>query len=289
VKISEILAEAKSRLKNSGVVNEGLDSLILLSHALSFSKEKVIFNPDFELDKEQQEKFFDLINRRSRREPISHILEKREFYGRDFFVNSSVLDPRPDSETLIELVFKHFPQKESSLKILEIGVGSGCLIITVLKHFINARGIGLDISQKALEIAQKNATSHEINSRITLQKSDLFSALQENEKFDLIISNPPYIPSADIKNLQDEVKNFEPILALDGGLDGLDFYRQIAAQANDFLNYEGKIILEIGQNQEKDVAEIFVKAGFLFSESKADLAGIERVLCFVTRNCHAVE
>lgn len=280
MKISEILTEAKLRLKNSGVENVGLDSLILLSHALSFSKEKIIFNPDLELSLNQQQSFFDLIERRTKREPISHLIEKREFFGRDFFVNSNVLDPRPDSETLIELVLKNFPQKESSLKILEIGSGSGCLIITLLSHFSNSNAVALDISKKALEIAQKNAINHEIINRLQLIESDLFANLENAEKFDLIISNPPYIPSSEIENLQDEVKKFEPRLALDGGFDGLDFYRQIAAKAKNFLNEKGKVILEIGQNQEKEVAEIFIKEGFLFNESKADLAGIERALCF---------
>ncbi len=279
MKISQALKQAKIELENSGVENIGLDSLILISHALSVSKEHIIFNPDLELTAKQQELFFALINRRSSREPISHIIEKREFFGRDFFVNHNVLDPRPDSETLIELVVKKIP-KEKAIKILEIGVGSGCLIITLLQHFLSSSGIALDISQKALEIAQKNAINHKINNRVEFLESDLFTALNKNHKFDLIISNPPYIPSAEIAQLQDEVKKYEPILALDGGIDGLDFYRKIASQAKEFLCENGLIILEIGKGQEKDVIEIFEKENFKFLEAKADLAGVERILCF---------
>ncbi len=280
MKISSALAQARLELDSKGVSSSKLDSLILLSHALLVSKEQVIFNPDREIDASQQKVFFDLIARRAAREPVSHLINKREFFGEDFFVSKDVLDPRPDSESLIELVFKTFLDKNQKLKILEVGVGSGCLIITLLKAYKSADAIGVDISEKALKICQKNAGTHQVENRLNLRKSDLFSALNQNEKLDLIISNPPYIPSQDIENLEPEVKIHEPRNALDGGLDGLDFYKKIAIDAKNFLNENGKIILEIGFGQEQEIIEIFEKAGWAFNSWNLDLSGVVRSLCF---------
>jgi len=289
MKISDALRESRHILDSKGVSNSKLDSLILLSHAFFLcgeeaTKERIIFNPDLLLDEEKQKTFFHLVARRAKREPISHIINRREFYGEDFFVNSDVLDPRPDSESLIEEVFKKFPEKNRQLKILELGVGSGCLIITLLKAFQEADGIGVDISDAALKIAQKNAEFHKIDKRLTLKKSDLFSVL-DKEKFDLIISNPPYIPAQEIEALEPEVKIYEPKTALDGGADGLDFYRRIADAAQNFLNKKGQIILEIGFGQKEKIVEIFTQEKFLLNGVKLDLSGVERVLCFVIPSC----
>ena len=317
MKISDALSQSRKDLDIKGVSNSKLDSLILLTHALSCSKEHIIFNPDVELNNEQQEVFFKMVKRRAAREPVSHIIGKREFFGEDFFVSCDVLDPRPDSESLIELVLENFPQKNNPLKILELGVGSGCLIITLLKAYKSALGTGVDISEKALEIAKKNVINHQVQDRLQLLQSDLFSALKipnqiqddaerkmslssnyqyrhpkldarsiqsqsaENLlKFDLIISNPPYIASREIETLEPEVKTYEPHLALDGGVDGFDFYRKIAAKSKDFLKENGRIILEIGINQQEKIIEFFTKNGFQLVEMKPDLSGIIRALCF---------
>lgn len=280
VKISQVLSQAREELDRVGVGNGGLDSLILLSYALSVSKEYVIFNPDEELSFLQEQSFFDLVNRRVAREPVSHIIQKREFFGADFFVNSKVLDPRPDSETLIETVLKIFKNPEQELDFLELGVGSGCLIVTLLKSYKNSQGVGVDISNDALEVCRKNATNHLVESRLETLQSDLFEALVVDGKFDIIVSNPPYIPSRDIENLEPEVKIHEPRIALDGGQDGLDFYKRIATGAENFLKSDGKIILEIGFGQHAEVAQIFAKAGFDLLTSKADLSGVVRVLVF---------
>jgi len=280
MKISEILAQAKDQLEKSGVSNSKLDSLILLTHALLVSKEHVIFNPDLELSQDQKKSFLSLVERRSAREPIAHIIGKREFYGRDFFVTKDVLDPRPDSESLIELVLKKFPKKNQKIRILEIGSGSGCLVITLLKELPIAQAIALDLSEKALKICKKNADFQEVQDRLQLIKSDVFSALKENEKFDLIISNPPYISSTEIEELHPEVKIYEPRMALDGGFDGLDFYRQIANQSQNFLAQNAKIILEIGFGQRADVEKIFNKENYFLEEVRQDLACVERALCF---------
>lgn len=279
-KISDVLARAKRELSQKGVSNSGLDALVLLAHTLSFSKEQIVFNPDFELSESQEENFFKAVARRSSREPVSHIIGKREFFGRDFIVNANVLDPRPDSEILIEAVLKTFPHHIKDLKILELGVGSGCLIITLLLAFEFAQGKALDISCAALETARKNAEIHQVSKRLELCESNKFSALNDAEKFDLLISNPPYISKADIEKLEPEVKNYEPILALDGGFDGLDFYRHIAQEAKKFLKPNGRIFLEIGYGQVDEVSEIFAKHNFLLEAIIPDLAGVQRVMKF---------
>lgn len=279
-KISDVLARARREIANSGVSSSGLDSSILLAHTLSFSKEQILFNPDFELSAKQEDDFVKAVARRVNREPVSHIINKREFFGADFFVNSDVLDPRPDSEILIEAVLQKFSNKNPNIKILEVGVGSGCLIITLLGLYSQAMGVGLDISKKALEVCSINAKNHKIEKHLDLRNSDVFSALKTSEKFDLIISNPPYIPSADILELEPEVRMYEPLSALDGGVDGLDFYRKIAHDAKIFLKENGEVFLEIGYGQKEKICEIFTQKNFTLITAKPDLSGVIRVLQF---------
>ncbi len=278
--ISEALALAKNKLKEKGVNSYQIDALLILSHCLSFTKEQIIFDPDFLLNYAQQKQFLTLLARREIREPISHILEKREFFGNDFIVNRNVLDPRPDSETLIELILSLFPNKDYPIEVLELGVGSGCLLLTMLKYFLEAFGTGVDISEQALQVARQNARAFGLSSRIDLLHSDWFSNLNSQKKFDLIISNPPYIKTEDILFLEEEVKKFEPNLALDGGKSGLDCYIAISQNAKQFLKRSAFLILEIGENQENDVIEIFTSSGLNFVEAKKDLSGIIRCLLF---------
>jgi release factor glutamine methyltransferase len=281
MKISDILAQSRIQLDKSGVSNSKLDSLVLLTHALSFSKEQVIFNPDMVLSQDQCKKFLTLVKRRETFEPISQIIGKREFYGRDFIVTKDVLDPRPDSESLIELVLAHIDPSDH-LNILEVGSGTGCLTITLLKELPKSQAVTLDISEDALEICRQNIAFYNLTNRLTPIKSNIFTSLRkkQTQKFDLIISNPPYIQSKQIETLQPEVKLFEPKMALDGGEDGLNFYRQLAAQSQEFLLDNGKIFLEIGYGQTKDVETIFNQHGFTLKEVKKDLAGIQRALYF---------
>lgn len=292
MKISEALKLAKSRLVE--IDGGAFDALLLLMQATSLSKEKIVFEPDFLLDETQQKKFFALIERRKNREPVSHLIGKREFFGREFLVTRDVLDPRPDSEILVELALQHAAENS---RILELGVGSGCLIITLLASLPDAAGVGIDVSAKALKIARENAEKNGVASRLKLIESDLFTGLgtlssssaknkkaelelRDPKKFNLIISNPPYISTAEIGNLQDEVRLFEPRMALDGGSDGLNFYRRISAEAKKFLAENGAVIVEIGYGQKEKTAEIFASHGFQLIESKRDLVGIERALCF---------
>jgi release factor glutamine methyltransferase len=282
--ISEALALARQNLQQQGIDSYWIDVLLLLCCCLSCTKEQVIFNSNLTINPEQQKKFFDLIKRRGNKEPLSHLVGKREFFGNDFIVSNNVLDPRPDSETLISYVLEYFVNKNIDLNILELGVGSGCLLLTILSHFPNSNGVGADISHLALDIAKKNAESLFLLNRIELLQSDWFVNLPLEKKFDLIISNPPYIKTNDIKFLQEEVRIFEPILALDGGKNGLDCYLLIAKNAIFYLKNNGILVLEIGQNQEKEVIKIFNNAGLKFVANKKDLSSIVRCLVFKKQN-----
>ena len=281
--IENAIKEAVEILNKSSIASAILEARILISFVTKLSKEDIIFKaPQINLSQEQKEKYFDLIHKRIRRIPLTHLTNNREFFGNNFYVNENVLDPRPDSETLVEMTIKKY-QNSSFLSLCEIGCGSGCLIISLLKHFKDWNGLAIDISKKALEIAQINAENNEVFGRIEFLESNLFKDLKDNQIFDIIISNPPYIPTANIENLQDEVRLYEPRIALDGGLDGLDFYRQIANQSKKFLKSNGNIFLEIGYNQHREVIDIFEKFNFKFIDFARDLSGIIRVLEFEKR------
>ena len=278
--IENALKEAIEILQKNSVASPILDARILIQHVTSLSREDVIFKAlQINLSENQQKKYFDLIDQRAKKIPLTHLTNNREFFANNFYVDENVLDPRPDSEALVEMVIEKF-NKFSTLNICEIGCGSGCLIISLLRHFENCLGLALDISNKALVIAQKNADTNQILNRINFIQSDLFKNLQNDQIFDIIISNPPYIPTNDIENLQDEVRLYEPRIALDGGLDGLDFYRKIAEQSQKFLKNNGDIFLEIGCNQHQDVKNIFENNNFKYIDFKKDLSGIIRILQF---------
>lgn len=278
--VENALKEAIEILKKNSVASAILDARILIQFVTSLSREDVIFNaPQINLSVNQIKKYFDLIHKRARKIPLTHLTNNREFFANNFYVDENVLDPRPDSEALIEMVINEF-EKISFLNICEMGCGSGCLIISLLKHFKNWHGLAIDISNKALIVAQNNAISNQVSTRINFLESNLFKNFRDDQIFDIIISNPPYIPTNDIENLQDEVRLYEPRIALDGGLDGLDFYRKIAEQSQKFLKNNGNIFLEIGYNQYKDVKKIFENNNFKFIDFKKDLSGIIRVLQF---------
>ena len=278
--IENAIKEAVEILKKNSIASAILEARILMSFITKLSKEDIIFKAtQINLSQDQEEKYFDLIHKRIKKIPLTHLTNNREFFGSNFYVDENVLDPRPDSETLVEMMIKKY-QNSSFLNLCEIGCGSGCLIISLLKHFKDWSATAIDISKKALEIAQKNAENNEVFRRIEFLESNLFKSFRDNQIFDIIISNPPYIPTADIENLQDEVRLYEPRIALDGGLDGLDFYRHIANQSRKFLKNNGNIFLEIGYNQHQEVIDIFEKFNFKFIDSAKDLSGIIRVLEF---------
>ncbi len=259
--ISNVLKDATYRLKNYGVTMPELDSRILLAHYLKVSKEYLIINHDLKLSSEQLKEYSKYIIRRGQGEPTSKITKTKEFYGREFNVNDFVLDPRPDSELIIDVVKENF-SKDEDIKILDLGTGSGCLIITLLLELRNSIGIGLDISEKAIKVASLNAGKYSLDNRLSFVVSNWLESININS-FNVIISNPPYIPNNQISDLSPEVKDFDPILALDGGDDGLSCYENILRQLNDNeLNLQSMIIMEIFSENKNKVIESFIKYGF---------------------------
>jgi len=211
------------------------------------------------------------IKRRLAGEPVAKIIGRKGFWKNDFVVSKDVLDPRPDSETLIEAVLEKFPDKDKTLRILDLGTGSGCLLLSLLGEYKNATGVGIDISEKALAIANQNKGDQAAK----FIQCDMRQDLSDLGQFDIMISNPPYIPTAEIQTLATDVKDYDPILALDGGADGLDFYRALAKQ-----HLAPHLFIEIGKDQESQIIPIFEQQGWHFTQSWKDLGGITRILYF---------
>ncbi len=232
-----------------------------------------------EISFNEAEKIQKMIEQRSAHCPLDKILGHREFYKYDFLCNTDVLSPRPDTEVLVEqaakLIFKH-----EMKNILELGVGSGCILLSLLADFPYLSGVGIDISQKALDMAQKNAQRLGVEKRVQLFRADwneqAFAAKFNNRKFEIIVSNPPYIPSSEILKLSPEVKNFDPLLALDGGESGFNAYERIAELAPTLLNNDGYLLFEAGINQAEKIALICEKNGLKIIDIVKDLSGIER-------------
>lgn len=269
--IFEILKSAKLVLKSVGIDSYSLDAEILLAHALGKNREYLIANHFKEIDDSD---FQLLLARRIAREPISQIIGKKEFWGLDFIVNQHTLTPRPDSEILVEVALQLAPQN-----ILDLGSGTGCLIISLLKSLQNSTGIAVDISQEALLIAKANADFHQVDMRCQFIKSNWMEKVEG--KFDLIISNPPYIRKSDIELLQAEVKLYDPIMALTPGDSGLEAYEKIISQAKNYLTISGSLIFEIGQYQENAIIKIANNYGFKLHSIHKDLANINRCLVLI--------
>ncbi|AVP87627.1 bifunctional N5-glutamine S-adenosyl-L-methionine-dependent methyltransferase/tRNA [Candidatus Phycorickettsia trachydisci] len=251
-----------------------LDARILLQHACSKSFEDLIAYEDQEIDQVFEQQFFSLLERRKNLEPVAYITGSKAFFDLEFEVSKDVLIPRSDSEILVDYVLKDFAQED--LKILDLGTGSGCLIITLLKHLPQTEGIGVDASHKALDIAKRNADKIGVGDRLTLLQSNWFSEITP-QAFDIIISNPPYIGLEE--DISPEVR-CEPHTALFAGLDGLDSYKQIAAKAKDYLSPQGSIYLETGYKQKEDVQKIFEAHTFKLEGIAKDLQGHARCLKF---------
>lgn len=276
MKLIEILNKAKQELHDVGIATPFLDAELLLAFVLGRSREFVIGRPEYQLSKKEEEDFSSFIKRRQNFEPVAKIIGIKEFWGREFVVNATTLDPRPDSEALIEAFIELMPNRNIKFKVLDLGTGSGCLLLTILAEYPNALGIGGDIVKDTLDVAKYNAE------KIGLAKRSDFILNNWTEgmdgKFDLIISNPPYIKNSDIEKLAPEVSMHEPRIALIGGSDGLDCYRQISSQIKSLLNKNGYIIFEFGKGQENDIREILEQEGMRFVSFKNDLTGTPRCI-----------
>ena len=268
-------------LTAAGIDNVRFEARLLLSHATGLPTEALISHGRDPAPPALEEKLRSLTARRVRREPMAYILGEREFWGLPFKVSPAVLVPRPDSETVIETALPLLADRTRAWRILDLGLGSGCLLLTLLKELPNARGVGLDVSREALAVAQSNAQALDVADRATLLHGDWCTpdwTRPLGGPFDLVVSNPPYIEAGTIDGLMPEVARYEPRLALDGGPDGLAPYRLIAAAAPQLIVPGGHVLVEIGEGQAIEIARIFEAAGLRLAARIKDLGGIDRVL-----------
>ncbi|NJM29537.1 MAG: peptide chain release factor N(5)-glutamine methyltransferase [Rhizobiales bacterium] len=273
-----LLAEAKRLLKD--VEDAALDSRLLLQHAAKISHEEIVADPGHVVAEDAAQAFRNFVQRRKNNEPVSRIIGEREFYGRVFAISPAVLDPRPDTETLIDLALEYLKGRTAP-RILDLGTGSGILAVTLLAELPNASAVATDISRAPLTSVRGNADRLGVGNRLeTLQANWLDGVTGD---YDLIVSNPPYIPLADIPGLAPDVKDYDPAKALDGGPDGLEAYRRIAVGAPAHLAPRGAILVESGAGQQPSIKAIFAAQELEFRQSKADLGGHERALLFIRR------
>ena len=275
--IKEIIIKYCQQLENISDTPR-LDVELLLKKALGDVDSMYIrMNLDKALSDEQEKYFLEMMKDRLNERPIAYIIGNREFMGLDFFVKEGVLIPRPDTETFVEEII-NICNNKTGLNILDIGTGSGAITVSLAKYLDKSHVVSVDISDIALEIASKNAISNKVDERIDFIKSDVFSNVSDETKFDIIVSNPPYIRKADISGLDRQVKDFEPYNALEGGEDGLDFYRRITEESRQFLKQDGILAYEVGHDQASDVSKIMQQNGFKGIYTKCDLQGFERVV-----------
>jgi len=274
--ISENLKKASEILQKSGIAEARRDANTLLGFALQKDRTFLIAHDDYRLTEAEQKLFDEIIERRAKREPLQHITGKQEFFGLEFEVNRDVLIPRPETELIVENAIEILRTKDNP-RFGEVGVGSGCISISILRNLEKASAIGLDISEKALKVAGRNAGNHRVSERLDLRISDVFEVLND-EKFDLIVANPPYISSDEIAGLQTEVKDFEPLNALTDGADGFSIIRKIIEAAPRFLNSNGFLLMEIGFGQAEKVAAMIDREIWCEIEFLRDLQGIPRTL-----------
>lgn len=271
--VLKVLTWTKGYLAEKGVENPRLEAEWMLCEALSLDRVGLYLNFDKPLSEEELTRYRAMVGRRAKREPLQYILGTQEFMGLEFRVTPSVLIPRHDTEVLVTEAIKRGTQVQ---RILDIGTGSGCIAVAVAKALPEVAVVAVDISSEALKVARQNAETHE--AQVDFVEGSLFSPLA-GRRFDMILSNPPYIPEEELETLQREVRDFEPLGALDGGTDGLDFYRRIVAQAPDHLNEAGWLLFEVGAGQAPEVLALLKEQGFSRDTFSAlDPAGIERVV-----------
>jgi len=273
--IESILNEGISILKKNKISNPQLDSEILLSNSIKKDKKHIILNPKEILNSEQTETFKNLIERRKKGEPVAYLINKKDFWKDEFFVNKDVLIPRPDTELIIEQVLKIY-SKNSQLQILDIGTGSGCILLSILKERPNFYGTGIDISKKSIKVSKLNAKQLNLTNRVKFFDSSIDNF--KIGKYDLIVSNPPYIELFNLRYLEKDVINFEPKLALSGGFDGFSKIRKVINKAKILIKKNGKFILEIGFNQKNKVKKILNEEGFYVNRAIRDYGNNDRCI-----------
>ena len=273
--IQSAVLEGTNILKDKYILTAQLDTEVLMAKVLGKSREYIILNNNKNLEDNNLEYFKKLIKERATRKPIAYLLNKKFFWNNDFFVNKDTLIPRPDTEVVIEQILK-LTKHKNKINILDIGVGSGCILLTILKERKNFYGTGIDISKKTLDICKINAKNLQVETRTKFYKSDIDKFTQG--KYDLIVSNPPYIKRCDLKYLDRDVYKFEPKLALDGGLDGLSEIRKVIKKSSVLVKKNGKFILEIGFDQKNKVIKLLNEEGFYINSTLRDLAKNDRCI-----------
>tara|TARA_B100000214_G_scaffold240261_1_gene175851 strand:+ start:26 stop:868 length:843 start_codon:yes stop_codon:yes gene_type:complete len=275
--IRQTLNKGISILKRNKVLTPQLDSEILLSKSINKDKKHIILNPKEVLNFKKLKKFDDLIKRRAKGEPIAYLTNKKEFWNDEFFVNNDVLIPRSDTEIIIEQVLKIY-SKKSKAQVLDIGTGSGCIILSIIKERPNFYGTGIDISKKSINVSKFNTKQLNLSNRVKFFHSSIDNFIIG--KYDLIVSNPPYIELSNLKYLDKDIVNFEPKLALNGGCDGFSNIRKVINKASILIKRKGKLILEIGFNQREKVMSLLENKGFYIDKVIKDYAGNDRcVIC----------
>jgi len=262
-----------NKLKEINIQNPEIDLRVLLNYA-KYAKNEIILS-NININDINLKKFYKLLDRRLKHEPISKIINKKSFWKDDFYVNQFVLDPRPETEGIIEESLNLIKNKKSSFKILDIGTGSGAIAISLSREFNNAKITAIDISDKAIEVANKNIKNKKLQNKIITKK---ISIDKINTHFDLIVSNPPYLAKSEYKELGIEIKNFEPKIALDGGEDGLNFYRKLAKKIPKLMKKNAYLIIEIGEKQINSCKEIFKFSGLNYIKKTQDLQKKDRIM-----------
>ena len=273
--IENTLNQGVNILKANNILNPNLDSEILLCESIKKDKKHIILNSKEILNSKQLDNFNSFIDRRKNGEPIAYLINKKEFWKDEFYVNKDVLIPRPDTEMIIEQVLKIYPMK-SQLQVLDIGTGSGCIILSIIKERHNFYGTGIDISKKSIKVSKINAKQLNLTNRVKFIHSSVDNFT--NGKYDLIVSNPPYIELLSLKYLEKNIVNFEPKLALSGGIDGYSKIRKVISKASILIKKNGKFILEIGFNQKNKVKEILKKEGFYVNKAIKDYGNNDRCI-----------
>lgn len=273
--IRELIIKTGIVLKEAGIEEYILEAELFLAHTLNRTRLDILTDSFYEVSKKDQQIFEDMIKRRSLCEPAAYIIGTKEFMGLDFKVKPGILIPRPDTETLVEAVIEKIKEKGFK-KSAEVGIGSGCISISIAKY-TDIECVGSDISPVAVETAVENAKNNEVEDRVKFYLGDVFKGIPEG-KYDIVVSNPPYIRQKDMETLMDDVKNYEPHTALYGGKDGLDFYRRITEEGKELLNDGGYIFYEIGYDEAVEVSQILEVNGFVDIEVVKDLSGLDRVV-----------
>lgn len=271
--ISELLNFGKKYLSSENIDTAVLDAQLLLMYVLNLSRVQILAHKELKIDYDKQSQYINLLKQRANRKPIQYIIGKKEFMSLEFEVNDKTLIPRNDTEILVETILNNYNIEY----IMDMGTGTGCIAISLLYYNKNMKAVVVDINEEILNLARINAIKHRVQDRIEFIKSDLFESVP-NYKFDAIVSNPPYIPSDEIVNLMADVKDYEPKSALDGGYDGLDFYRKITSKAMHFIKENGFIFYEIGYNQTQEVSQIMIENGLENIKIINDLASLPRVI-----------